>query len=77
MLSCETLRHSQQHGAVALALLALPAEQCEVVLLRIFARFSFETIARMTDVPLPTVASRYRYALGKMAPMLKELWVES
>jgi RNA polymerase sigma-70 factor (ECF subfamily) len=68
---------AEVHRLINRALLALPAEQCEVVLLRVFAQFTFEQIARVTRAPLPTVASRYRYALAGMAPMLKELWVEA
>ena len=71
------VERAEVHRLVNRALLALPDEQREAVVLRIFGRFSFQAISRLTGAPLPTVASRYRYALGKMAPMLKELWVEA
>ena len=71
------VERAELHGVINRALLSLPTEQCEVLVLRVFAHFPFEKIARLTGAPLPTVASRYRYALEKLAPMLKELWVES
>jgi RNA polymerase sigma-70 factor (ECF subfamily) len=68
---------AEMHRLINRALLALPDAQREVVVLRVFARMSFDAVSRLTGAPLATVASRYRYALGKMAPLLKELWVES
>ena len=44
----------------------LPAEQREVVVLKIFEGWTFQEIAALTDEPLNTMASRYRYALAKL-----------
>jgi RNA polymerase sigma-70 factor, ECF subfamily len=52
------------------ALLALPAEQRQVVMLRIYEQLTFEEIGRAVKVSLNTVASRYRYALKKLRQAL-------
>lgn len=44
----------------------LPKEFSEVVVLKIWGEFTFQQIAEMTGVKLPTVTSRYRYALQAM-----------
>lgn len=59
------------HGpeaAIALqdALKALPDEQREVVTLRIWGEMTLEEVAEIVGAPLNTIASRYRYALGKL-----------
>jgi RNA polymerase sigma-70 factor (ECF subfamily) len=53
------------------ALRDLPPEQREVVLMRVWGEMTLEEIATMLDVPANTVASRYRYALGKLREILK------
>jgi RNA polymerase sigma-70 factor (ECF subfamily) len=58
--------------ALSRALQALPGEQREVVLLRIYADLPFAEIAATLDVPEPTVKSRYRYALNRMEELLNE-----
>ena len=57
--------------ALQAALLELPEEQREVVMMRVWSGMTLEEIARTTDVSLNTVASRYRYALGKLRERLK------
>ncbi len=49
----------------------LPAEFTEVVLLKIWEGLTFQQIADTTGVPMPTVCSRYRYALKKMREELE------
>lgn len=56
--------------AIEAALRRLPAEQREVLTLKIWGELTFEEIARQLDIPLNTAASRYRYAL---AALRKEL----
>ena len=56
--------------AVQQALLALPAEQRQVVVLRIYEQLTFEEIGRAVKASLNTVASRYRYALKKLRQAL-------
>jgi RNA polymerase sigma-70 factor (ECF subfamily) len=48
------------------ALRALPAEQREVIHLKVFEGHTFQEVAAMTGESINTVASRYRYALDKL-----------
>jgi len=60
-------------GVEALALTELeqlPFEQREVVALKIFGDLTFEAIGELVRVPAATAASRYRYALEKLAARL-------
>jgi RNA polymerase sigma-70 factor (ECF subfamily) len=60
----------EERLAIQTALLALPAEQREVVHLKIFEGLTLQEIAELTDESINTIASRYRYALVKMRRML-------
>ena len=53
----------ERRDAIEAALRRLPAEQREVLVLKIWGELTFEEIARQLDVPPNTAASRYRYAL--------------
>jgi RNA polymerase sigma-70 factor (ECF subfamily) len=53
------------------ALLALPPEQREVVLLKIDGELTFAQIAEVIGVSMNTAASRYRYALEKLRKLLE------
>ena len=53
------------------ALAALPGEQSEVVILKVFEGFSFREIARICGLSLNTAASRYRYGLEKLRSLLE------
>jgi RNA polymerase sigma-70 factor (ECF subfamily) len=55
---------------VAVALRGLSAEQREVVELKIYGGLTFREIARVTGVPLPTAATRYRAALERLKDWL-------
>ncbi len=48
------------------ALCALPQEQRQVVVLKVWAEMTFEEAARVLEIPSNTAASRYRYALEKL-----------
>jgi len=52
------------------ALRELPEEQRETVFLRIWSGMTLQEIANLTEAPLNTVASRYRYALEKLRERL-------
>jgi RNA polymerase sigma-70 factor, ECF subfamily len=54
-------------------LLALPAEQREVVALKIDGELSFAEIAQVMGVSINTAASRYRYALEKLRTSLSNI----
>jgi RNA polymerase sigma-70 factor (ECF subfamily) len=68
-----THREHDQEAAAALeqALLELPDEQREAVVMRIWSGMTLEEVAQATDVPINTAASRYRYALAKLRERLK------
>jgi RNA polymerase sigma-70 factor (ECF subfamily) len=52
------------------ALVALPEAQRQVVLLRVWGQLTFQEIADLGEVPLSTVASRWRYALDHLRARL-------
>jgi len=56
------------HRAIQL----LPAEQREVIALKIDGELTFAQIAQVLGIGLNTAASRYRYALSKLRTMLNE-----
>lgn len=45
---------------------SLPPEFAEVIVLRIWEELTFQQIADVTHTPLPTITSRYRYAIRRM-----------
>jgi RNA polymerase sigma-70 factor (ECF subfamily) len=49
----------------------LPREQREVIVLKIWHRFTFEEISALTETSPNTVAGRYRYGLQKIKLRLK------
>jgi RNA polymerase sigma factor (sigma-70 family) len=53
------------------AILALPAPQREVLLLRTWGEQDFKSIAEKQDVPVKTAVSRYRYALAALKDRLQ------
>lgn len=67
-----------QEARVALeeAIDGLPAEQREIVMLRVWGEMTIEEAAGVAGIPPNTAASRYRYALAKlrerMAPFAGE-----
>jgi RNA polymerase sigma-70 factor, ECF subfamily len=48
------------------ALNALPDDQREVIILHVWGELTFSQIGDLLDVSSNTIASRYRYALGKL-----------
>ena len=56
--------------AIECALRALPVDQREVLTLKVYEGLTFREIAELTETPLNTVASRYRYAIDKMRAAL-------
>ena len=51
---------------MAESLAALPEDQREVVILKIFQDLSFKEIAAVCGLPVNTAASRYRYGIEKL-----------
>ncbi len=68
--TADNLEVEDRHRAIWLALRRLPAEQSEVVVLKIWESFTFQQISDILEIPPATVASRYRYALEKLAAWL-------
>ena len=58
------------------ALGELPAEQREVVHLKLWEGLTFEQIASVLEIPANTAASRYRYGLDKLRGLLRPLYDE-
>jgi RNA polymerase sigma-70 factor, ECF subfamily len=61
---------SEQANLVVSAMAELPYEQRETVMLRLRAEMSFKEIARVQDVSINTVQSRYRYGMEKLRSLL-------
>jgi RNA polymerase sigma-70 factor (ECF subfamily) len=60
------------HERAAMRCLAgLPAEQREVIVLKIWHEYTFEEIGELLDASPNTVAGRYRYGLQKLRAYLK------
>jgi RNA polymerase sigma-70 factor, ECF subfamily len=56
--------------SVQAALRDLPEEQRETVFLKVWGGMTLEEIAKTLEIPMNTVASRYRYALEKLRERL-------
>jgi RNA polymerase sigma-70 factor (ECF subfamily) len=67
----DQVEQEESFRAVWLALRKLPAEQSAVVVLKIWEELTFAQIAEVLSVPAATAASRYRYALEKLAGQLR------
>lgn len=61
------------HAAIAIekAMRELPAEQREVVVMKVWGEMTMEEIATVLEIPENTAASRYRYALAKLREHLQ------
>jgi RNA polymerase sigma-70 factor, ECF subfamily len=64
------LERAEQREALEAALRTLPAEQREIVLLKVYEGRTFQEIAEWLEIPLNTAASRYRYAMEKLRALL-------
>jgi RNA polymerase sigma-70 factor (ECF subfamily) len=62
----------KQRATLLTALTRLPQEQQETVTLKAFSGLTFAQIAEVLSISAGTAASRYRYALEKLAAMLEE-----
>jgi RNA polymerase sigma-70 factor (ECF subfamily) len=67
----------ETHRAVWTALRTLPAEHSEVIVLKIWEDLTFARIGEVLEVSPSTVASRYRYAMEKLAGQLRRVDWES
>jgi RNA polymerase sigma factor (sigma-70 family) len=62
MIPDESIINKEQRTVLENGIEALPWEQKQVVLLRVYAEMSFKEIAAMIDAPLNTVLGRMHYA---------------
>ena len=63
---------SPRERAAMRCLAKLPAEQREVIVLKIWHQSTFESISRLLELSPNTVAGRYRYGLQKLRACLKD-----
>lgn len=68
----DSLADQERARAVCRALQALPAEQREAVVLRVWGGLTFAEAARTLRANINTVASRYRAAIGSLRTFLPE-----
>ena len=68
----ELLASAQAAARLVAAVVALPAEQREAVLLRLEAGLGLQDIAKVTGVNQETAKSRLRYAVAKLKQSLAE-----
>jgi RNA polymerase sigma factor (sigma-70 family) len=64
---------SERERSIAAAVDALPADQREVVVLRVYGQLSFAEVAVVVGAPLATVAARYRRALERLRLRLERV----
>ncbi len=74
--SVDEVEKEESYRAVWLAIRALPVEQSEVVVLKIWEELTFAQIAEVLGLPPATAASRYRYAMQKLASELRSQTAE-
>jgi RNA polymerase sigma-70 factor (ECF subfamily) len=65
-----SLERREREAAVEAGLRALPAEQREVLTLKMWGGLTFREVAETLGVPLNTAASRYRYAIAALRERL-------
>jgi RNA polymerase sigma-70 factor (ECF subfamily) len=67
-----SLEQDERRTAIEASLRRLPAEQREVLAMKIWGGLSFPQIAEALGISANTAASRYRYALAKLRQQLAE-----
>lgn len=66
----EAAERTEEAERIAAALGEIPAEQREVVVLRVYGRLKFREISELLDTSINTVQSRHRYALEALRARL-------
>lgn len=59
--------------AIRCALAELPAEQREVITLKIWGELTFAEIGESLDIPANTAASRYRYGMSELRKLTRQV----
>ena len=68
----QSAEFDEEAGRLTDALIQLPLEQRETIILHLNGGMKFKEIARMQRIPLSTVQGRYRYGLDRLRTILKE-----
>ena len=71
--SSDVVERDDENRLVWKAMESLPATQSEVVVLKIWEQLTFAEIAEVLQITPSTAASRYRYALEKLAGKLSRV----
>jgi RNA polymerase sigma-70 factor (ECF subfamily) len=66
----DEVERQESYRAVWFAIRTLPAEQAEVVVLKIWEELTFAEIGAILEISPNTVASRYQYAMAKLSKRL-------
>lgn len=66
-------RMAEARARLSAGLQALPAEQREAIVLRVYSQLKFREIAAVLGKPLPTVASHYRRGLRNLGKHFEEI----
>lgn len=67
-----TVEDNERRATIEIALRELPAEQSEVLVMKVWGQLTFPQIAEALETSPNTAASRYRYALAKLREALAE-----
>jgi RNA polymerase sigma-70 factor (ECF subfamily) len=68
----DELEREETHRAVWSALRTLPSDQAEVIVLKIWEEMTYAQIGQILETSPNTVASRYQYAMTKLAQRLSK-----
>ena len=71
-MASDGIEKRQVHDSVRKLVESLPEEQCEVIVLRIYADLSFKQISELTGVSINTALGRMRYALLNLRKMITD-----
>ena len=71
-MASDGIEKRQVHDCVRRLIEQLPEEQCEVIVLRIYADLSFKQISDLTGVSINTALGRMRYALLNLRKMITD-----
>ncbi|MEM1228085.1 MAG: sigma-70 family RNA polymerase sigma factor [Planctomycetota bacterium] len=67
----DSLERVETNHAIWLSMRRLPSNQSEVIALKIWESMTFAEISECLDVPLQTVASRYRAGIQRLESLLR------
>ncbi len=68
-----TAEDRERGRMIQAALCQLPAMYREVITLKIWGELTFAELAKVLGIPVNTAASRYRYGLGELRKLTKEV----